>query len=271
MSEERNWEFRKTTIAGFTKKMRIEELEKIEKKMRAKSWEYVEYHDDGMSGSYAKFRRQIDVSDKPRSGVSTGGTVAIMGGLGGLIVFAFMFGGSPEHSSEMDYFQATLEEGKNIGRSAKEENVKKFLVENSIERKHYSKFSDCISEFLYTKSNTLKVNEVAGWCLREFKANNGKFKRAYINLDGLRYQFKPWTGSHLKLEESIKKAMNDEDSYKHLETTYRLVLHSKTEQPHMVVRTNYSGKNMYGGRVKETVLAKVDIKTGTVLEILEHI
>jgi hypothetical protein len=79
----------------------------------------------------------------------------------------------------------------------------------------------------------------------------------------LEKQFSAWDGSHIELTKIIKKAMNDPDSYEHVETVYW----DMTD--HVVVRTTYSGKNAFGGRVKNWVKAKAD-NNGKIIEIIEE-
>lgn len=79
----------------------------------------------------------------------------------------------------------------------------------------------------------------------------------------LEKQFSAWDGSHLELTRIIKKAMNDPDSYEHVETNYWDM------NDHIVVRTTYSGKNAFGGRVKNWVKAKFDDE-GKLIEIMEE-
>lgn len=76
-------------------------------------------------------------------------------------------------------------------------------------------------------------------------------------------KFSAWDGSHSKLTDVIKKAMNDPDSYEHIETVYWDM------KDYLIVKTTYSGKNAFGGRVKNWVKAKVDIY-GNILEIMEQ-
>lgn len=76
-------------------------------------------------------------------------------------------------------------------------------------------------------------------------------------------QFSAWDGSHIELTKLIKKAMNDPGSYEHVETVYWDM------KDHIVVRTTYSGKNAFGGRVKNWVTAKVD-NNGNIIEIIEE-
>lgn len=79
----------------------------------------------------------------------------------------------------------------------------------------------------------------------------------------LEKQFSAWDGSHNTLTQLIKKAMNDPDSYEHVETKYWDM------KDYIVVRTVYSGKNAFGGRVKNFVKAKFD-NDGNLLEIIEE-
>ncbi len=79
----------------------------------------------------------------------------------------------------------------------------------------------------------------------------------------LEKQFSAWDGSHNTLTQLIKKSMNDPDSYEHVETKYW----DMTD--YIVVRTVYSGKNAFGGRVKNFVKAKFD-NNGNLSEIIEE-
>ena len=76
-------------------------------------------------------------------------------------------------------------------------------------------------------------------------------------------QFSTWDGSHDGLTKVIKEAMNDPDSYEHVETIFWDM------NEYLVVRTTYRGKNVFGGVVKNYVKAKVDFN-GNVLEIIEE-
>lgn len=75
--------------------------------------------------------------------------------------------------------------------------------------------------------------------------------------------FSAWDGSHAGLERLIKASMNDPDSYKHVETVYWDM------GDHLVVRTTYRGKNVYGGVVKNAVKAKVDLN-GNVMKVMDQ-
>lgn len=81
-----------------------------------------------------------------------------------------------------------------------------------------------------------------------------------IQLDS---QFSGWDGSHNELTKIIKKAMNDPDSYEHVETKYWDM------NDYVIVKTVYSGNNAFGGRVKNFVKAKFD-NDGNLLEIIDE-
>lgn len=76
-------------------------------------------------------------------------------------------------------------------------------------------------------------------------------------------QFSAWDGSHNGLTKVIKDAMNDPNSYEHVETVFW------DQKEYLIVMTTYRGKNAFGGVVKNFVKAKVDFN-GNVLEIIEE-
>ena len=57
--------------------------------------------------------------------------------------------------------------------------------------------------------------------------------------------------------------MNDPKSYEHVETVYWDM------DDHLIVRTKFRGKNVFGGVVLNWILAKVDID-GNVLSIIHQ-
>jgi hypothetical protein len=61
----------------------------------------------------------------------------------------------------------------------------------------------------------------------------------------------------------IKKSMNDPNSYEHEETVYW------DKGDHLIVRTTFRGKNAFGGVVKNSIMAKVDLN-GNVIEIISE-
>lgn len=89
-----------------------------------------------------------------------------------------------------------------------------------------------------------------------------KMEQAEARKKYLQTHFSAWDGSHNGLTTYIKDAMNDPGSYEHVETVYW------DRKDHLVVRTTFRGKNAFGGVVKNSVKAKVDL-SGNVLEVME--
>ena len=82
-------------------------------------------------------------------------------------------------------------------------------------------------------------------------------------IERIERQFSPLNGSHRNLEQMIKAAMNDPDSYEHVNTGY------VDDGDTIRVQTVYRGRNGFGGIVTERVTARVSMG-GEVLEILEQ-
>jgi len=76
-------------------------------------------------------------------------------------------------------------------------------------------------------------------------------------------QFSAWDGSHPALTRMIKESMNDPDSYDHMETKFR------DDGNTLFVITKFRGANAFGGKVINSVSAKVDL-SGNVLEIVSQ-
>lgn len=75
-------------------------------------------------------------------------------------------------------------------------------------------------------------------------------------------QFSAWDGSHRNLEKLIKENLNDPDSYEHLKTNYWDM------DSLIVVRTEYTAKNGFGGRVQGAVKARFDLE-GNLIEVID--
>jgi hypothetical protein len=73
-------------------------------------------------------------------------------------------------------------------------------------------------------------------------------------------QFSAWNGAHIKLENYIKKNMNEPSSYEHVKTTY------DDKGDYLLVITTFRGKNSLGQKVIEKVSAKADVE-GNILSV----
>ncbi|KAA8698572.1 hypothetical protein [Pseudomonas cannabina] len=74
-------------------------------------------------------------------------------------------------------------------------------------------------------------------------------------------QFSPWDGSHRTFERLIKQAMNDPDSYDHVDTRY------VDKGKFIRVYATFRGKNAFGGTVKNTRIADFDIDGNFLREV----
>jgi regulator of extracellular matrix RemA (YlzA/DUF370 family) len=81
-----------------------------------------------------------------------------------------------------------------------------------------------------------------------------------LNIDK---QFSEWDGSHIELTKIIKSAMNDPNSFEQGELVYY------DKDSFLIIVSSFYGKNAFGGVVKSTVKAKVEVNTGYVIEIFE--
>ena len=79
----------------------------------------------------------------------------------------------------------------------------------------------------------------------------------------IKSQFSAWDGSHRNLTKIIKKSMNDPKSYEHVETVYW------DKGDHLLVQTTFRGKNAFGGVVKNTVTAQIDLN-GNVVNVISN-
>lgn len=144
--------------------------------------------------------------------------------------------------------------------------VSDFAKFREIPKSDVDGFYNCMSQYSITKDEELPIGDVLSWCYATYQ-KDPKSMAEYVNLDIFRDNFSGWNGSYRPLEKLIKRSMNDDSSYKHVETVSHLVL---GKDPHAVVKTRFKGTNAYGGIVTQTVTARVDVKTGDVVKIIEE-
>lgn len=268
-------ETKKVAISGFSENLRKKEMERQRVKLEKQGWALKEYNDAGMSGSYAIFSRQM----------LAGGTVPpkklkawhyVAFAVIGLGLVVGMAGGdgdgkksasstSASQTARVDLLGADLEAYAKAKKEDRVEVIRSYSSANALPAAMEGDIYNFLSEATYTKNKTVKIAEVLGWAKSEITANGGKFRAPHYNLDSLPGQFSVWDGSHRNLEKLIKKGMNDEDSYKHIETLYNLIL-SGPGAPYVKLATTFSGKNAFGATVKNTVHAKARLD-GTVFEM----
>ncbi|WP_426767366.1 hypothetical protein [Erwinia aphidicola] len=164
-----------------------------------------------------------------------------------------------------DYADKILSEYRSESKAKRHAIVNDYLVYKSIPVSAADDFYSCLSEFTFTKNGELKLDGVLGWCFGDYEKNPASLS-SKINLDVFQENFSGWDGSYRPLEKMIKSSMNDDSSYKHDSTVYHLILNN---DPHAVVKTTFHGTNAYGGVVKQTVAARINLRTGEVVSILD--
>ncbi|HDS6530741.1 TPA: hypothetical protein QH305_001489 [Klebsiella aerogenes] len=164
------------------------------------------------------------------------------------------------------YSDKTLEEYRNEPKETRHDIVKDYVSFKNASASSTDAFYACLSEYSFTKDDALKLGDVLGWCFSAFEKDPKSLDKK-INLDAFQGSFSGWDGSYRPLEKMIKDSMNDDSSYKHVSTVYHLILN---KDPHAIVKTTFRGTNAYGGVIKQTVTALVDVRTGDVVSILDN-
>ena len=77
-------------------------------------------------------------------------------------------------------------------------------------------------------------------------------------------QFSPVDGTHYYLEKMVVDNLNDPDSFEHIETR-----HSVNED-HMLIQMDYRARNGFNALIRKQVVAKADLQTGMILEIVSE-
>lgn len=72
-----------------------------------------------------------------------------------------------------------------------------------------------------------------------------------------------WDGSHRELVRVVKENMNDPDSFEHVETQYKLY------KDYAVLIMKFRGNNAFGGKVLNSVTAKVSLSDCSIIEVTQ--
>lgn len=83
---------------------------------------------------------------------------------------------------------------------------------------------------------------------------------AELRQERIELQFSAWDGSHRNLVERVKSAMNDPDSFEHVDTTYI------DRRDDLFLRMKFRGSNTFGGKVLNEVMASADLD-GKILSV----
>ncbi len=97
----------------------------------------------------------------------------------------------------------------------------------------------------------------------------------------IKSQFSVWDGAHTGLEKLVIKQLNDEKSYKHIETTYRDIddeaardeindvlaksgYEQRVEVGDLFIQMQFSAKNAFGGTIKNTAFGIASYSSDTI-------
>lgn len=173
---------------------------------------------------------------------------------------------APPAKKNFEYAEKTLNDWRLSSKKERHDIIESFTKINEFPQSSINGFYGCVSEYSYTKSKDLQLGMVLDWCQADYKNDPASLANR-VTFDTFEDQFSHWSGTYKPLETVIKKSMNDDDSYKHVETTFRVMMKG---DPHAIVSTTFKGSNAYGAIVKQTVSADVDIKTGQIIKIIEQ-
>ena len=96
----------------------------------------------------------------------------------------------------------------------------------------------------------------------ELAYKNSPIYKEGQRLEDIEDQFSAWDGSHTLTVEALKKTLNDPDSFKHYETTYR------DEGATIVVRMEYGAANAFGGIVRKYIVSRFTT-SGQFVEVID--
>lgn len=150
----------------------------------------------------------------------------------------------------------------------KEERLKiidDYLVVNNGVRSAADGFYGCMSQYSFTKNDDVKAVQALGWCKQNYDQEPLSLSRM-VNFDIFKSNVRSFDSSYRPLTAAIKKSMDNPSTFEHVETNYRFVLDNSS--PYAVVTSVYRGSNSSGAIVKNTVSAKVDLRSGDIVEYL---
>ena len=171
----------------------------------------------------------------------------------------------PAQEEPFEYADLSLGDYTNKPKKTRHDIVDNFNNYKQVAASRAESMYACLSQYSFTKSPELKLDEVLGWCYEEYKRSPSGLSDK-INFDNFQENFSGWDGSYRPLTAMIKESMNDDSSYDHVSTTFHLVLN---KDQHAVVKTIFRGKNVYGAVVKDSVMARVNIQSGKIEKILQ--
>ncbi|HCR1105332.1 TPA: hypothetical protein OMU21_002842 [Klebsiella aerogenes] len=159
----------------------------------------------------------------------------------------------------------TLKQWRSMLKDERLKFINSYLAQEKIATTDTDGFYKCISQHSYTKNDEIKVDKALDWCKQDYLKNPSSLNEM-VDFDKFIGNTRKFDSSYIPITRDIKNKMNDPSSFKHLETRYRFMLDDSA--PYAIVTTVYQGKNSYGATVKNSIKAKVDLASGSVIEYL---
>jgi hypothetical protein len=243
---------KKINVAGFTKDLRLEELEKIKTKYSKKGYNFIDYSDDGITKSFATF--EVDDKTLARDNLKK---VAIWA----VVIIIIGIWAMPDSPTYDNYKDTTLKDAKRLKLTQLKDISSSYVESKEIPSSYNQKFYDCLGNLIYDKDETFTIEKMLGWCYEDYTLSSNNQMKEYYNTAELLANFNPFDGSYYPLENIIKnRLMKNPSSYEHIKTVRGFVYYG-AERPHMFLSTQFRGTNDFGGIVTQRVYAKVDAVT----------
>ncbi|HGM5304248.1 TPA: hypothetical protein ACKP17_000422 [Serratia marcescens] len=170
-----------------------------------------------------------------------------------------------EGAVSFNYGDVNLKEWRTKDKDDRFKIIDNYLTANGGLRSAADGFYSCMSQYSFTKNDDVKVSQALDWCKQSYDKEPLSLARM-VNFDTFKSNVRSFDSSYRPLTAAIKESMNNPSTFEHVETSYRFVLDNSA--PYAVVSTVYRGSNSYGALVKNSVSAKVDLRTGNIVEYL---
>lgn len=120
--------------------------------------------------------------------------------------------------------------------------------------------SEKVKEFITGIIGLVIIIAVVKFSCKGSDESSESSKKQIPRKDRIDKQFS-YDGSHKKLKEYIKSILNDPDSYENIKTVFW------DRDSIIVVKTEFTAKNGYGGRVRNIIMANCDTLEGNIIKI----
>lgn len=169
------------------------------------------------------------------------------------------------NDTSSNYKNTSLKQWRSLDKDERSKIIESYLSQAGLSLSASTDFYKCISQHSYTKNDDIKASEALDWCKQDYQKDPSSLAKM-VDFDVFRSNVRLFDSSYQPLIAAIKDDMNDPSSFKHLETKYRFILDGAA--PYAIATTTYQGANSYGTTVKNQLSAKIDLKTGHIVEYL---